>query len=167
MKSKALIAVLVLVAVVAAAVAFSQRGAGPAAGPAPRSGAGAPTAARSQPPQPQPPVSADKVPAHFETAPPAGSLAATLAPEQFTGLTREAYRAVRESPQLIAQMPCYCHCDEGFGHKSLHSCFEDDHAAHCSICVEEALAAYKLQKEQRLSAPEIRKRIIAKYGASS
>ena len=164
MKSKALIAVLVLVAVVAAAVAFSQRGAGPAAGPAPRSGAGAPTAARSQPP---PPVPAEKVPAHFETAPPAGSLAATLAPEQFTGLTREAYRAVRESPQLIAQMPCYCHCDEGFGHKSLHSCFEDDHAAHCSICVEEALAAYKLQKDQRLSAPEIRKRIIAKYGASS
>jgi hypothetical protein len=67
-------------------------------------------------------------------------------------------------PQTIAQLPCYCHCDEGFGHKSLQSCFVDDHAAHCDICVKEALAAYKLQK-QGLTAPQIRERIIAEYSS--
>ncbi len=107
------------------------------------------------------------VPAHYETAPERASLAATLAPERFTGLARAAYRAVMENPELIAQMPCYCHCDRSFGHKSLHSCFEDDHAAHCAVCVNEALAAYKLQKDQHLSAPEIRRRIIAEFGADS
>lgn len=166
MKSKVLTAVLVVVAVVAAAVALSRRGGGPAAVSGPRPGASPPASNAGRRPQQQP-APAEEVPAYFKTAPPAGSLAATLAPEQFTGITREAYRAVRESPQLIAQMPCYCHCDKGFGHKSLHSCFEDDHAAHCAVCVEEALAAYRLQKEQHLSAPEIRERIIAKYGASS
>jgi aerobic-type carbon monoxide dehydrogenase small subunit (CoxS/CutS family) len=75
-----------------------------------------------------------------------------------------AYAAVKEIPQTIAQLPCYCHCDEGFGHKSLQTCFVDDHAAHCAVCVEEALLAYKLQKEERLSPAQIRERIIAKYG---
>ena len=44
-----------------------------------------------------------------------------------------------------------------------HSCFEDDHAAHCATCTDEALMAYRLQKEQHLSAKQIREQIIAKY----
>jgi len=103
------------------------------------------------------------VPAHYETAPPRSSLAPTLAPEKFTGKTQEAYRVVREAPQLIAQLPCYCYCDRGFGHKSLHSCFVDDHAAHCAVCVDEALLAYNLQK-RGLSPQQIREQIIAQYG---
>ena len=103
------------------------------------------------------------VPAHYETAPPRSSLAATLAPEKFTGKTQEAYRVVREVPQLIAQLPCYCYCDRGFGHKSLHSCYVDDHAAHCAVCVDEVLIAYDLQK-RGLSAQQIREKIIAQYG---
>jgi hypothetical protein len=105
---------------------------------------------------------AARVPAHYETTPAAGSLAPTLPPEKFKGLTRDAYSAVAEMPQTIAQLPCYCHCDEGFGHKSLQSCFVDEHAAHCAVCVEEALAAYKLRK-QGLTAPQIRERIVAQY----
>jgi len=77
-------------------------------------------------------------------------------------MTREAYKVAGEIPQTLAQLPCYCHCDEGFGHKSLQSCFVDDHAAHCAICTEEALAAYKLQK-QGLTPAQIRERIIAEY----
>ena len=103
------------------------------------------------------------VPAHYETAPPRSSLEPTLAPEKFTGKAQEAYRVVREEPQLIAQLPCYCYCDRGFGHKSLHSCFVDDHAAHCAVCVDEALLAYNLQK-QGLSPQQIREKIIAQYG---
>lgn len=103
-----------------------------------------------------------RVPA-FEVAPTRASLAPTLDPERFTGLTRDAYRAVRQIPVTIAQLPCYCHCDEGFGHKSLYSCFEDEHAAHCAVCVNEALLALALEKEQKLSPAEIRARIVAQY----
>ena len=101
------------------------------------------------------------VPAHYESAP--DSLPPTLAPERFPGKTRQAYQAAKDIPQTLAQLPCYCHCDRGMGHKSLHSCFEDDHAAHCATCVDEALMAYRLQKEQHFSAKQIRERIIAAY----
>ena len=103
-----------------------------------------------------------RVPA-FEVAPTRASLAPTLDPERFTGMTRDAYRAVRQIPTTIAQLPCYCHCDEGFGHKSLYSCFEDEHAAHCAVCVNEALLALMLEKEQKLTPAQIRERIVAQY----
>lgn len=103
-----------------------------------------------------------RVPA-YEVAPVRASLAPTLDPERFTGLTRDAYRAVRQIPTTIAQLPCYCHCDEGFGHKSLYSCFEDDHAAHCAVCVNEALLALTLERQQKLNPAQIRERIVAQY----
>ena len=107
--------------------------------------------------------SAKTVPAHFEAPPSKSSLGPTLNPESFTGLTRDAYRAVKEIPVTIAQLPCYCHCDQGFGHKSLYSCFEDDHASHCDVCVREALLALKLEKEQKMTPAQIRDTIVAQY----
>src|SRR5262245_4992960 len=106
--------------------------------------------------------SPQRVPAHYQAAPPITELRATLPPTNFVGKAREAYEAVRQAPQLIAQMPCYCHCDRSLGHKSLHSCFEDDHAATCATCIQEALTAYALQK-QGLSPEKIRERIIAEF----
>jgi hypothetical protein len=103
------------------------------------------------------------MPAHFEVAPSKSSLGPTLNPESFTGITREAYRAVKEIPVTIAQLPCYCHCDQSFGHKSLYSCFEDDHASHCDVCVREALLALKLEKEQKMTPAQIRDTIVAQY----
>ena len=100
------------------------------------------------------------VPAHYENPP--GILPPTLAPEKYTGKTREAYQAAKGIPQTLAQLPCYCHCDRGMGHKSLHSCFEDDHAAHCDVCVNEALMADQLQK-RGMTPAQIREQIIAKY----
>jgi hypothetical protein len=110
----------------------------------------------------QPTTQSPRVPAHFTAPPAASDLGPVLASAQFTGKTREAYEAVSRIPATIAQMPCYCHCDRGMGHKSLHSCFEDDHAAHCAVCVDEALLAYRLQKEG-LSPAEIRERIISVF----
>lgn len=104
------------------------------------------------------------IPAHYESARDVPKLEPTLAPAQFFGQARLAYQAAKEIPQTLAQLPCYCHCDVGFGHKSLHSCFVDDHAAHCAICVEEALTAARLQREERLTPAQIRERIIAQYG---
>ncbi len=107
---------------------------------------------------------AAQIPAHYESARDVPKLEPTLAPAQFSGQARLAYQAAREIPQTIAQLPCYCHCDVGFGHKSLHSCFVDDHAAHCAVCVEEALVAARLQREEKLTPAQIRDRIIAQYG---
>lgn len=120
--------------------------------------------AASHPPIQAPASAVKTVPAHFEHAPSRSSLGPTLPPEQFTGLTRDAYRAVREIPQTIAQMPCYCHCDRGMGHKSLYSCFEDDHASHCATCVNEALLALKLEREGKLSPAQIRDKIVEQFG---
>ena len=116
--------------------------------------------------EPAPPASpvAQVMPAHYEHAPSRSSLGPTLDPEKFTGVVREAYRAAREIPQTLAQLPCYCHCDRGMGHKSLHSCYEDDHASHCAVCVNEAILALKLEKEQKLSPAQIRDRIVQEFG---
>jgi hypothetical protein len=110
-----------------------------------------------------PATDAKAIPAFLEVAPSRASLRPTLPPEQFFGPAREAYRAVRQIPVTIAQLPCYCHCDRGFGHKSLYSCFEDDHASHCATCVNEALLALRLEKEEKLTPAQIRDRIVAQY----
>jgi hypothetical protein len=157
MNRKVVVIALVVIAA-AVAVALTRQ-----SSPTPAPQARTPVAQRPVTP-PQHSHAAESVPAHYETTPSAGSLAPTLPPENFKGITRDAYKAVGEIPQTIAQLPCYCHCDEGFGHKSLQSCFVDDHAAHCDICVKEALAAYRLQK-QGLTAPQIRERIIAEYSS--
>lgn len=105
------------------------------------------------------------VPAYYPQAPSRSNLAPTLNPEVFTGITRDAYRAVKQIPTTIAQLPCYCHCDEGMGHKSLYSCFEDDHASHCDVCVREALMALRLERDEKLTPAQIRDRIVAHYSA--
>jgi hypothetical protein len=109
----------------------------------------------------QPLASQSNIPA-FMDARSAINLPQTLQPEQFSGPTREAYRAAKEIPETIAQLPCYCHCDMSMGHKSLHSCFEDLHASQCAVCVNEALLAYNLQRSG-LSPAQIRERIVAQY----
>src|SRR5215213_2871083 len=156
MNRKIVVTALVVIAAVAAFALTRQ------SRPTPAPHARTPVASRPVTPPQQHTHASETVPAHYETTPNAGSLAPTLPPENFKGLIRDAYKAVGEMPQTIAQLPCYCHCDEGFGHKSLQSCFVDDHAAHCDICVKEALAAYRLQK-QGLTAPQIRERIVAEY----
>ena len=106
---------------------------------------------------------AESVPAFAKTAAELRGLAPVLPARQFVGKARMAYQAVAEIPQTVAQLPCYCHCDRGFGHKSLHSCFVDDHASHCAVCVDEALLAHRLQKQEGLSPEKIREAIIAQY----
>jgi hypothetical protein len=106
----------------------------------------------------------NRVPA-FSTVAEARNLGPTLAPERFTGPTRDAYRVAREIPETIAQLPCYCHCDQSIGHKSLYSCFQDEHASQCAVCVSEALLAYDLQTKSGMTPAQIRERIIAQYSA--
>jgi hypothetical protein len=103
-----------------------------------------------------------RIPAYQSVAETA-KLGPTLAPERFIGKTREAYKVARQIPATLAQLPCYCECDRGYGHKSLHSCFEDEHASHCVVCVDEALLAYQLQTREKMTPEQVRQQIIETY----
>jgi hypothetical protein len=105
-----------------------------------------------------------RVPAYVTDGKALANLGPTLPPEKFFGRAREAYQIAREIPETLAQLPCYCYCDEGFGHKSLHTCYESDHSAQCATCIQEALVAYRLQKEEGLAPAQIRERIIQEFG---
>lgn len=51
-------------------------------------------------------------------------------PSLFTGMTRAAYAAAKQYPDAMNEVFCYCYCDQPpFNHKSLLSCFVDDHGA--------------------------------------
>lgn len=109
------------------------------------------------------PTPLKRLPAHFDYPPPLSSLAPTLDPNDFVDeKVRAAYQAAREIPQTIAQLPCFCYCDESFGHKSLHSCYESDHSTGCSTCLDEALMARQLKREG-LGDEQVRARIIATF----
>ena len=43
----------------------------------------------------------------------------TLAPKNFQGDVRKAYEAAERKPALLAQLHCYCGCDQAYGHKNL------------------------------------------------
>lgn len=103
-----------------------------------------------------------RVPA-YQLASETRNLPPTLEASEFFGKAREAYEVAKKIPETLAQLPCYCECDKAFGHKSLHTCFVDDHASHCAVCVDEALLAYKLQKDKKLTPEQVREEIIAKY----
>lgn len=105
-----------------------------------------------------------RIPA-YQTAAEVGNLPPTLASSEFFGKAREAYDVAKKIPETLAQLPCYCECDKSFGHKSLHTCFVDDHASHCAVCVDEALLAYQLQKNEKLTPEQVREKIIKKYSA--
>ena len=109
----------------------------------------------------------ERVPAYLHEEPARGSLAATMNPAVFSGNVKRAYQVAKEIPETLAQLPCYCHCDRGFGHQSLHTCFVDEHGANCGICIGEALMAYELQKRQNLKPEQVRKRIIEAYGTGT
>lgn len=76
-----------------------------------------------------------------------GETRPALAPSNYTGITAEAYRAAVEIPEVIDSLYCYCDCEKHFGHKSLLTCFVDEHAVHCDICIHEAVMAHELHKE--------------------
>ena len=116
---------------------------------------------------PAPPAhtNTSRVPA-YQQASEVKDLGPTLPAAQFIGKTREAYEVAKKIPETLAQLPCYCECDRGYGHKSLHTCFMDDHASHCAVCVDEALLAYRLQQEEKLTPDQVRERIIAQYAGA-
>ncbi len=103
----------------------------------------------------------EHVPAYHSGPPAKGAKLPPIVPKSMR--TGEAYSAkyqqvgyeiAQKIPNVLYQLPCYCYC-ERIGHKSLRTCFESDHAAHCSTCLQEAYYAY-FQTKQGKSVKEIR-----------
>ncbi len=76
-----------------------------------------------------------------------GETKPVLSPDRFVGKTAAAYRVASKKPDLLDHMYCYCYCSNSIGHKSLLSCFTDDHAANCGICQDQAFYADSLDKQ--------------------
>lgn len=61
-----------------------------------------------------------------------GETRKTLDPALFTHATvKKAYQVAKEIPWVLDSIYCYCYCKESpvFKHKSLLSCYVDNHAA--------------------------------------
>jgi len=106
----------------------------------------------------------DHVPAYNHGPLKPGDAAPILGKEQFWGEAFQnpyqlrAYELAAKIPNVLNQMPCYCYC-ERIGHKSLHTCFESTHGAHCGICMKEVFYAYEQTKLKKTPA-QIRAGII-------
>jgi Protein of unknown function with PCYCGC motif len=108
-----------------------------------------------------PEVTGGAIPAHFSSAEAAQPYPTTLPPEQFPNpVVAHAYRVAKLIPGVLAQEPCYCHCDQTAGHRGLIDCYADLHGSSCSVCIQEALLTEKLTKAGRTPA-QIREAIIA------
>ena len=106
----------------------------------------------------------DHVPAYNTHAPKPGEVAPILPKDQLVGdvfkypYQVHAYAVAAKIPGVLNQLPCYCYC-ERIGHKSLHTCFESTHGAHCGICMKEAYYAYQ-QTMLKKTPEQIRAGII-------
>ena len=122
-------------------------------------------AATTEPPGPSammnaPEPTPDTIPSYFGSEEAAKPYPKTLPPSQFPNpIIAHAYTVAQEIPGTLAQQPCYCYCYKTAGHRGLLDCYADLHASSCSVCVQEALLAEKLQKEGR-SPSQIREAII-------
>ena len=86
-----------------------------------------------------------------------------------TTQSTRAYHAALDQPDLLASLPCFCGCVAMQPpHRNLYDCFVnpdgtfDTHAAGCTTCQDEALAA-RGWADQGLSAPAIRTQIVAAF----
>jgi Protein of unknown function with PCYCGC motif len=43
--------------------------------------------------------------------------------------TQAAYQVAKDIPEVLEQLPCFCGCMTGFGHKNNLFCFKDQHGA--------------------------------------
>jgi hypothetical protein len=103
----------------------------------------------------------------FNSTPPAkgAKLPPILGKDQLWGSNAQypfqahAYELASKIEPVLHQQPCYCYCDRGMGHNSLHSCFEGTHGAQCATCLKELYYAYTMTQKGKTAA-QIRQGII-------
>ncbi len=59
----------------------------------------------------------------------------------------KVYQDAAKIPNVLYQLPCYCHCDRALGHTSLRSCFAGLHGAECDVCAKEGFYAYRMTRK--------------------
>ena len=72
-----------------------------------------------------------------------------MAPNRFRGSVATVYRWAAEIPGVFDQLYCYCKCKENprFRHKNLLTCYTDQHASKCNICLKEGQMAWELTRK--------------------
>lgn len=79
-----------------------------------------------------------------------GPVPKTLPPGDFSDpRVQAAYAMAAQVRRVLYQMPCYCHCDQEVGHRSLLDCYRGDHASICEVCLMEGVYAYEQTKAGR------------------
>jgi hypothetical protein len=73
-----------------------------------------------------------------------------------------AYEAAREMPAVFDGLYCYCECKEHFGHRSLLTCYESEHAASCDICLTEGRMATEMH-QRGATLQQIRDAVDAQF----
>ncbi|MCR4287892.1 MAG: PCYCGC domain-containing protein [Deltaproteobacteria bacterium] len=91
-----------------------------------------------------------------------GEARETMSPLYFTGAVRDAYQIAKEIPAVLDGLHCYCECKKDHGHKSLLTCYVDEHAKHCDLCLNEAFMAGELHR-QGMDALSIRKAVDKRF----
>jgi hypothetical protein len=90
---------------------------------------------------------------------------------RMTGLPIEVvarYQFVRNQPELIRGLPCYCGCGDTVDHHHLYDCFVNEtggwaeHASGCNVCLDEAQIAEDMVKAGE-KLPAIRERIDREF----
>lgn len=98
---------------------------------------------------------------YFETPEDAHPLPVTLPPSSFASpAIARSYAIAKEIPEVLAQQPCLCGCDNpSDDHRSLLDCFIDGHASTCMVCMKEAVYAKQMTNAGK-SATWIRDAIV-------
>lgn len=78
-------------------------------------------------------------------------------PSRYNSQVAWYYKRAAEIPEVLDSIYCYCKCRENprFRHKNLLTCFTDDHASECGICMSQMKMAWKMTKKGK-SISEIR-----------
>src|SRR5258708_3346872 len=99
---------------------------------------------------------ADQGVPHFNAVPPAAgsTLPPILTKDELWGDNAQfpyqthAYELAAKIPTVIYQQPCYCYCDRGMEHNSLHSFFSRTHGAQCGTGLTELYYTYTMHKQR-------------------
>jgi hypothetical protein len=97
--------------------------------------------------------------------PRAGLTAADVdAPDKYAAYprVREVYQMAAQIPDVLDGLYCHCDCSKHSNHRSLLTCFQDDHGAACDVCLTEAALAYRMIGEGR-SLKDIRRAVDGLY----
>jgi hypothetical protein len=76
------------------------------------------------------------------------SSVSVVAQEQFSDeYIRGVYAAAAEIPEVLDGLFCYCRCRRHLGHRSVLTCFENNHGAECPVCLRSAALAHRMHAE--------------------